>query len=93
MDSLSDLKRYLIDNDVQIKSFTGHTLIVGGDIWGMLNGVLYCNGEPIDRKEEKKFLVDYSAKRKGIVEEAPVSRIPRKWKGISSRKELNNTTF
>ena len=88
MDSLSDLKKYLLDNDVQIKSSTGYSLVVGRDKWGMAHGVLYCNGEPVNRKEEKKFLMDYAAKRKGIVEveEAPAPTRSRKWKGIANRK-------
>jgi hypothetical protein len=81
MDSLTDLKKLLLDNEVQIKSFSGYELIVGKDKWGMAHGVFYCNGEAISHKN-KKFFADYIKRKQNVKRESTQTR---KWRGVSSR--------
>jgi hypothetical protein len=81
MDSLTDLKKFLLDNEVPIKAFHGFELIVGKDKWGMSHGVLYCNGEAVNHKD-KKFFAEYIKRKKNVRHQSTQTR---KWRGISSR--------
>jgi hypothetical protein len=83
MDSLSDLKKFFVDNEVPIKAFHGYELVVSKDKWVMAHGVLYCNGEAVNRKD-KNFFAEYIKRKKTNVR-SNQSNQTRKWRGISSR--------
>lgn len=55
MHDLKSLKRHLIHNGVEIKSYDGAFLTTKkGDTWGMLDDQYYKNGVIVDRKQIKK---------------------------------------
>jgi len=86
MDSLSDLKKFFVDNEVPIKAFHGYELVIGKDKWGMAHGVLYCNGEAVNRKD-KKFFAEYIKRKKNVRNQSTQTR---KWRGISCRSDRAN---
>lgn len=55
MNSLSDLKEFMMQQKIPIKEFCGWYLKVGKDTWTMLDGVFYCNGAPQKIKDKKIF--------------------------------------
>ena len=79
MNSLSELKDFLVNNQIQIKSFDGWQLKVGKDLWTMLDGKYHRNGIPQSLKD-KSFLNSYKK-----VKHDSQSTQTRKWRGISSR--------
>lgn len=55
MHDLRSLKRHLILNGIEIKSFDGAFLITKkGDHWAMLDDQFYKNDVRVDRKQIKK---------------------------------------
>lgn len=51
MHSLNELKQFLESKAIKIKFYNGWKLIVGKDTWGMAHDILYCNSEPVHKKE------------------------------------------
>ena len=51
MHSLSELKAFLESKQIQIKSYNGWQIVIGNDTWGMSNDVIYCNKDPVTKKE------------------------------------------
>jgi hypothetical protein len=58
MNSLSELKEYLLKEKIQIKEFSGWYLKIGDDTWTMFNSVFYCNGYP-QKIKDKIFFEKY----------------------------------
>jgi hypothetical protein len=85
MHSLTELKEYLIQQEIQIKEFGGWYLKVGKDTWTMLDGVYYCNGAP--QKIKDKSLFD-NYKRK--TQNGSNSTQTRNWRGIGSGSLLRD---
>ena len=57
--TLKELKEFLESKQIPIKSYNGWQLVIGKSTWGMAHDVLYCNREPVTKKEiltDKQFL-------------------------------------
>jgi hypothetical protein len=80
MNTLSELRDFLIKQEIEIKEFNGWSLKVGKDVWTLARDVFYRNGSPQSLKE--KGLFD-NYKRKKLNDNQ--SSQTRKWRGISSR--------
>lgn len=62
MNELVDLKRFLENNKIKIKEFRGNTLITeSGDIWTLVLGIFYRNGELV---VEKDFVKSFNPNKK-----------------------------
>ena len=46
MNTLSELRDFLIGKEIEIKQFDGWSLKVGKDTWTMAHNVFYRNGSP-----------------------------------------------
>ena len=51
MHTLNELKQFLESKEIKIKFYNGWKMIVGKDTWGMAHDILYCNSEPVHKKE------------------------------------------
>ena len=89
MNSLTELKDFLISKEIKIKEFNGWQLKVGKDIWALNNGVFYRNGLPQSLKEKGIFdnykKVEQNGKIGTRIFATDQSGQTRKWRGISSR--------
>lgn len=85
MNSLSELKEFLISKEIEIKEFNGWSLKVGKDTWLMNHGIFYKNGMPQSLKE--KGLFD-NYKRKNENDNSGTQT--RKWRGIGGRNLLRD---
>jgi hypothetical protein len=81
MNSLSELKEFLISKEIEIKEFNGWSLKVGKDTWLMNHGIFYKNGMPQSLKEKGLF-DNYKRKKQNVEHQSTQTR---KWRGISSR--------
>jgi hypothetical protein len=81
MNSLSELRDFLVSKEIEIKEFNGWLLKVDKDTWVLDHGVFYKNGYPQSLKEKGLF-DNYKRKQVERIEEI----IPKKWKAMSSRK-------
>ena len=81
MNSLSELKDFFVNNQIQIKSFDGWQLKVGKDLWTMHDGVYYRNNLPQSLKD--KTLFDSYKKVTDNVKHQ--STQTRKWRVINCR--------
>jgi hypothetical protein len=80
MNTLSELRDFLIGKEIEIKQFDGWSLKVGKDTWTMAHNVFYRNGTPQSLKEKNLF---DNYKRKKLNDNQ--SSKTRNWRGISSR--------
>lgn len=80
MNTLSELRDFLIEKEIEIKQFDGCSLKVGKDIWTMAHSVFYRNGVPQSLKEKSLFENYKKVKRNDNQ-----SSKTRNWRGISSR--------
>ena len=85
MNSLSELKEFLISKEIEIKEFNGWSLKVGKDTWLMNHGIFYKNGMPQSLKE--KGLFDNYKRKK---QDDNISTQTRKWRGIGGRNLLRD---
>jgi hypothetical protein len=87
MNSLSELRDFLVSKEIEIKEFNGWLLKVDKDTWVLDHGVFYKNGYPQSLKEKGLF-DKYKRKVKENVEHQ--SNEVRKWRGISSRNRVRD---
>ena len=80
MNSLSELRDFLVSKEIVIKQFNGWSLKVGKDTWTLSDGVFYKNNQPQNVKQKDIF--DSYKKGKANVSESSQTR---NWRGISSR--------
>jgi hypothetical protein len=85
MNSLSELRDLCIREQLPIKEFGGWYLKIDKDIWTMLDGDLFKNGEKQSLKQKNLF-----DKYKRVKYERSESSQTRKWRGISSRNYRRN---
>ena len=85
MNSLSELKEFLISKEIEIKEFNGWSLKVGKDTWVMDHGLLYRNGVPQSLRE-KNIFDNYKRKK----QDDNISTQTRKWRGIGGRNLLRD---
>ena len=85
MNSLSELKEFLLSKEIEIKEFNGWSLKVGKDTWVMDHGILYRNGMPQSLKE-KNIFDNYKRKK----QDDNISTQTRKWRGIGGRNLLRD---
>lgn len=81
MNSLSELKFFLLEKKIKIRKFDGWTLQVGSDVWTMAHDVFYRNNEPVNLKKDKSIFEKY---KKETEDDNQISKT-RHWRGISSR--------
>ena len=55
MNSLSELRDFLVSKEIEIKEFNGWLLKVDKDTWVLDHGVFYKNGYPQNLKEKGLF--------------------------------------
>jgi hypothetical protein len=55
MNSLSELRDFLVSKEIEIKEFNGWLLKVDKDTWVLDHGVFYKNGYPQSLKEKGLF--------------------------------------
>ena len=82
MHTLNELKQFLESKEIKIKFYNGWKMIVGKDTWGMAHDILYCNSEPVHKKEvlvraQQSFEEDKKYDNPSIQ--------TRKWRGIGGR--------
>ena len=82
MHSLSELKVYLESKQIKVKSYNGWRLVVGRDNWGMVNDVIYCNDEPVHKKQ---ILVRAKQSIEEDKKHDNQSTKVRVWRGIGGR--------
>ena len=83
MHSLNELKQFLESKHIKIKFYNGWKLIVGKDTWGMAHDILYCNSEPVQKKEVLvRAQQSFEEDRKNVRNQSTQTR---KWRGIGSR--------
>ena len=80
MNTLSELRDFLIKQEIEIKEFNGWSLKVGKDVWTLARDVFYRNGSPQSLKEKGLF-----DNYKKVKHNDNQSSQTRKWRGISSR--------
>ena len=80
MNSLSELRDFFKQKEIEIKEFNGWSLKIGKDIWTMVDGVYYRNSLPQSLKD-KDLLKKYTK----VKQNDNQSNQTRKWRGISSR--------
>lgn len=78
--SLSELRNFFAQNDIDIKEFNGWCLKIGKDTWTLAHDVFYRNNEPTSAKE--KVLLEMYRKSMNKAK-------TRKWKAISTRKVIS----
>ena len=81
MNSLSELRDFFKEKEIEIEEFNGWSLKVGKDIWTMVDGVYYRNSKPQSLKD-KDLLKQYTKVKQNVGNQ---SNQTRKWRGISSR--------
>jgi hypothetical protein len=82
MHSLNELKQFLESKAIKIKFYNGWKLLVGKDTWGMAHDVLYCNNEPVHKKE---ILVRAQQSIEKDKKHDNQSNQTRKWRGMRCR--------
>jgi hypothetical protein len=55
MNSLSELRDFLVSKEIEIKEFNGWLLKVDKDTWVLDHGIFYKNGYPQNLKEKGLF--------------------------------------
>ena len=80
MNTLSELRDFLLGKEIEIKQFDGWSLKVGKDTWTMAHNVFYRNGSPQSLKEKNLF-DNYKRKKLNVNQSSKT----RNWRGISSR--------
>jgi hypothetical protein len=80
MNSLSELRNFLVSKQIEILDFNGWQLRVGKDTWVMIHDTLYLNGEKQNLKQKNLF-----DKYKEVYTNDTQSTKTSKWRGISSR--------
>jgi hypothetical protein len=83
MHSLNELKQFLESKAIKIKFYNGWKLIVGKDTWGMAHDILYCNSEPVHKKEVLVRAQQSFEEDKKYVKHQ--STQTRNWRGIGGR--------
>ena len=79
MHTLNELKQFLESKEIKIKFYNGWKMIVGKDTWGMAHDILYCNSEPVHKKE---VLVRAQQSFEEDKKYDNSSTQTRKWRGI-----------
>lgn len=88
MHSLNELKQLLESKEIKIKFYNGWKLIVGKDTWGMAHDILYCNSEPVHKKEVLvRAKQSIEEDRKNVRNQSTQTR---KWRGIGGGKNLRD---
>jgi len=85
MNSLSELRDFLVSKEIEIKEFNGWLLKVDKDTWVLDHGVFYKNGYPQSLKEKGLF-DNYKRKKQND----NISTQTRKWRGIGGRNLLRD---
>ena len=85
MNTLSELRDFFLQKEIEIKDFNGWSLKVGKDTWLMSHGVFYRNGMPQSLKE--KGLFDNYRRKK---QNDSSSTQTRNWRGIGGRNLLRD---
>jgi hypothetical protein len=80
MNSLSELRNFLVSKQIKIVDFNGWQLRVGKDTWVMIHDILYLNGEKQNLKQKNLF-----DRYKEVYTNDNQSTKTFKWRGISSR--------
>ena len=89
MNSLSELRDYLIKEQLPIKEFGGWYIKIDKDTWTMLDGELYKNGDKQNLKQKNLFDKYKKVKQNGKIGTRIIAKNQsgqtRKWRGISCR--------
>jgi len=80
--TLNELKQFLESKAIKIKFYNGWKLIVGKDTWGMAHDILYCNSEPVHKKE---VLVRAQQSFEEDKRDVNQNNQTRKWRGMRCR--------
>jgi hypothetical protein len=81
MNSLSELKEFLVSKEIHIKEFNGWSLKVGKDVWTMTSGEYYKNGI-VQNMKDKNLFKSYERMKQNVEHQSTKTR---KWRGISCR--------